>query len=276
MFKQLRILLIGFLLVSILLSAACGKTPQTGPATGPAVPTEDSASAGQETTAAELPAVETTAAPAVEPAEANGLSPGTAAVYLAIVNGLKAKYGEGRVSDNGNFLLGFGFARLLDLDGDGAPELICAYQNPERDFLRYVNEYAVYGGGSAEPLFAPREISNFGNGDAPGIEWLTKDGQVYLEDCMGAMTIVYSHLTSGKLIPDFSYEEDFGEDGNPVCSLNGVPTDWETASAAIDAFEAGGEKTRVEFFNYEGTNPLETVLADTQSVIDTLTAAAEG
>ena len=278
MHRQLRMLLIGVLVASLLLSAACGKAPHADPTMAPAVSTEDSTSVEQETAAAAEPASEdTTATPVAEPAEQEALSSGAAAVYLAIVNGLKEKYGEGRVSDNGNFLLGFAFARLMDLDGDGSPELLCAYQSPEQpDYLCYVNEYAVYGSASMEPLFPPREISNFGNGDAPGVEWLAKDGRVYLEDYMGAIKIVYSHLAAGKLIPDFTYEETFGDDGVPVTALNGAPTDQETASAAIEDFEAGGEKTRVEFFDYEGTDALETVLADTRDVIDTLTAAAGG
>lgn len=260
MLKQARILLICMLVFGVLLAAACGKTPsggQTEPVSAEAEPTASAAepvSAGQMTASAEP----------TEPA-ARELNAEIAERYLGVIDGLYQKYGEGHISDSGIFLTGFAFIRLTDLDGDGVEELICAYENPDRgEFYPYVNEYAVYGPDSNEPLFPPSPVCNFGNGDAPGLGFLTKDGKVYIENYEGGLRVSYSHLENGSLQTDISFveEEDF-ENGTVTAWLNGEERDSETAYAVLEGFEAAGQKEEVDFFDYEKTGALARMLSDT-------------
>ncbi len=239
-------------------AASCG----TG---GKETPAE---SAPPETAPADVPTTETlleTTVPTEEPAAAKELTAEIAERYLDVIDGLYQKYGEGHISDNGDWLIGFAFIRLMDLDGDGVEEMICAYENPERgEFFPYVNEYAVYGPDIDEPLFDPQPVCNFGNGDAPGLGFLTKDGKVYLENYEGGLRVSYSHLENGSLQTDISFaeEEDF-ENGTVTAWLNGEEKDSATAYAVLEGFEAAGQKEEIDFFDYERTGALARMLSDT-------------
>ncbi|MBQ6066671.1 MAG: hypothetical protein IJK89_07585 [Clostridia bacterium] len=249
----------------LLAAASCGTGSKETPAE----------SAPTETTAADTLTTEAppeTTVPAEEPTSAQGLAAETANRYLRITDALSQRYGTGEISDNGYFLRGLAFVRLIDLDGDGAEELVCGYENPDRgEFFSYVNEYAVYGPDSDEPLFDPRPVSNFGNGDAPGIAFLTKDGQTYLEEYEGGIRIRYHHLESGSLITDISFEEseDY-ENGTVTAWLNGEECDEAAALAALEQFEEGGQKDRTEFFDYENAGTLAQVLRETDRTLNRL------
>ncbi len=259
MLKQSRILLICMLVFGLLWAAACGKTPSGGQ-TEPAAEAEPTSSAAEPVSANQT----TASAEPTEPA-ARELTAEIAERYLGVIDGLYRKYGEGHISDNGVFLTGFAVIRLTDLDGDGVEELICAYENPDRgEFYPYVNEYAVYGPDSDEPLFAPSPVCNFGNGDAPGLGFLTKDGKVYIENYDCGLRVSYSHLENGSLRTDISFveEEDF-ENGTVKAWLNGEEKDSETAYAVLEGFEAAGQKEEIDFFDYEKTGALAKMLSDT-------------
>lgn len=254
-----------FVALLLLAAASCGTGSKETPAE----------SAPTETTAADAPTTEApseTTVPAEESTAAQGLAAETANRYLRITEALSQRYGTGEISDNGYFLRGLAFVRLIDLDGDGVEEMVCAYENPARgEFYPYVNEYAVYGPDSSEPLFDPRPVCNFGNGDAPGMEFLTKEGYVFIEDYEGGIRIGYSHLENGSLITDISFEEteDY-ESGTVTVRLNGEEYDAGAALAALERFEAFGEKDRTEFFDYEKNGSLEQVLRDTDLTLNRL------
>ncbi len=213
-----------------------------------------------------------TSSPAEQPTAARELTADIANRYLGIVARLYDQYGVGTINERGNFMKGVAFVKLLDLDGDGVEELICAYENPDRgEFYPYVNEYAVYGPDSNEPLFAPQPVCNFGNGDAPGMGFMTKDGRVYLEYYDGSIEIRYSHLENGDLVTDIKYQEaeDF-ENGTVKAWLDGAEQDYETAYAALQAFEAGGVKEEIQFFDYDEVDALQKVRTDTNLTLDRL------
>ena len=267
MLKRSRILLIWMLVFGLLLAAACGKTPSGGQ-TEPASAGTETTSAGADPTSPvtePVPTGQTTvSAEPTEPA-ARELTARIAERYLGVIDGLYQKYGEGHISDSGVFLTGFAFIRLTDLDGDGVEELICAYENPDRgEFYPYVNEYAVYGPDSSDPLFDPQPVCNFGNGDAPGLGFLTKDGKVYIENYEGGLRVSYSHLENGRLQMDISFveEEDF-ENGTVTAWLNGEKKDSATAVAVLEGFEAAGQKEEIDFFDYEKTGVLARMISDT-------------
>ena len=256
----------GLLAVTFLLAAAsCGTGGKETPAetAPPETTAADTLTTGGPTDAS-VPAEETTAA--------QWLAAVTVNRYLRITDALSQRYGTGEISDNGYFLRGLAFVRLIDLDGDGVEEMVCAYENPDRgEFFPYVNEYAVYGPGSDEPLFDPRPVCNFGNGDAPGIGFLTKEGRTYLEDYEGGIRIRYYHLENGRLTQDISFEEEEDyENGAVTVWLNGEEYDVEAALAALERFEAFGEKDRTEFFDYEKSGSLEQVLRDTDLTLNRL------
>ena len=267
MLKQSRILLICMLVFGVLLAAACGKTPSGGQ-TKPASAGVDSTSAAAEPVSAD----QTTAVPEPTEPAARELNAEIAERYLGIIDGLYQKYGEGHISDGGVFLTGFAYISLMDLDGDGVEELICAYENPERgEFYPYVNEYAVYGSDSGEPLVPPSPVCNFGNGDAPGMGFLTKDGKVYIENYEGGLRVSYFHLENGIPVTDITFEEEENLDsGAASARLNGEPRDPETALAALEGFEAAGEKARIEFFDYEKNGTLAKILSDTNMTLNRL------
>lgn len=249
----------------LLAAASCGTGSKETPAE----------SSPPETTAADTLTTEAppeTTVPAEEPTAAQGLAAETANRYLRITDALSQRYGTGEISDNGYFLRGLAFVRLIDLDGDGVEEMVCAYENPDRgEFFPYVNEYAVYGPGSDEPLFDPRPVCNFGNGDAPGMGFLTKDGQVYIEDYEGGLRVSYSHLENGRLLTDISFvEEENYENGTVTAWLNGEERDSETAYAVLEGFEAAGQKEQIEFFDYNGSDVLQKVLSETDLTLNRL------
>lgn len=269
MLKQLRVLLICVLVFGVLLTAACGKTSKGG--------LPENSSAGEEPTSAATEPIsvgqttEPSAEPATEPA-ARELTADIANRYLGIVARLYDQYGVGTINERGNFMRGVSFVKLLDLDGDGVEEMICAYENPERgEYFPYVNEYAVYGPDSAEPLFAPRPVSNYGNGDAPGMGFLTKDGKVYVEKYNCGYEISYYHLEGGSPVTDISFKEteDF-ENGTVTAWLNGEERDPETAFASLEGFEATGVKEQVLFYDYDEADALQKVRSDTDLTLNRL------
>ncbi|MBQ6118278.1 MAG: hypothetical protein IJK98_03515 [Clostridia bacterium] len=260
----------GLLIALFLLgAAACGSGDKTAPTTDP----QQESAVPVETTAAEEPSApaDVTPVPTEEPTAARELNADIANRYLGIVARLYDQYGVGTINERGNFMKGVAFVKLLDLDGDGVEELICAYENPDRTIFPYVNEYAVYGPDSDEPLFDPQPVCNFGNGDAPGMGFLTKDGRVYLEYYDGSIEIRYSHLENGVLTTDIKYEEaeDF-ENGTVKAWLNGEEQEHETAYAALQAFEAGGVKEEIQFFDYDEVDALQKVRTDTNLTLDRL------
>ena len=273
MLKQSRILLICMLVFGLLMAAACGKTPsggQTEPASAEAEPASSAAeplSADQTTASAEP----------TEPA-ARELNAETARHYLGIVEGLRQKYGVGTINERGSFMEGVAFVKLLDLDGDGAEELICAYDNPDRgELYPYVNEYAVFGPDSDEPLFAPRAVCNYGNGDAPGMGFLRKGGRVYIEDNDCGYEISYYHLENGSPATDISYKEaEDLESGAVTVWLDGEEEDPATAFAALEGFEAGGVKEQVLFYDYEEGDALQQVRSDTDLTLNRLETLGGG
>ena len=264
--KLFCVILVALFLLS---AASCGIFNKKEPTTAPQQESDVSVdtTAAPETT---VPTGETTD-PTEEPAAARELTADIANRYLGITDALSQRFGVGEISDNGSWLKGLAFIKLLDLDGDGVEELICAYENPDREVFPYVNEFAVYGPDSDEPLFDPQPVCNFGNGDAPGMGFMTKDGRVYLEYYDGSIEIRYSHLENGVLVTDIKYEEaeDF-ENGTVKAWLNGEEQAYETAYAALQAFEAGGSKEEIEFFAYNGAGSLEQVLRDTDLTLNRL------
>ena len=254
-------------------AASCGAGNRETPSADARQETTVPAESAQPSETPTYPVEETTAA-AEDQSAARELNADIANRYLGIVARLYDQYGVGTITERGNFMRGVSFVKLLDLDGDGVEEMICAYENPERgENFPYVNEYAVYGPDSDSPLFDPQPVCNFGNGDAPGMGFLTKDGRIYLEyfDC--SFVTSYSHLEGGKLVTDIKYEEseDF-ENGTVKAWLNGDERDYETAYAALKDFEAGGVQEQVLFYDDDEGDALQKVRSDTDLVLDRLNA----
>ena len=258
-------------LLFLLGAASCGaggnETPSAGEQRETAVPAASAPLSEEATSPAEETAVSTE-----EQTAPRELTAAVANRYLGIADALSQRYGAGEISENGKWLKGLAFVKLIDLDGDGVEELICAYENPDRsDLFPYVNEYAVYGPDSDEPLFDPQPVSNFGNGDAPGMAFLTKQEKIYLKNEEGGYIISYSHLENGSLIKDITFEEaEDLENGTVKVWLNGEEVSPDAALAAMEQFEAGGQKNKEEFFDYDGAGTLEQVLRETDLTLSRL------
>lgn len=67
-----------------------------------------------------------------------------AQAYLNVIDDLSAKYGGGAVDEDGTCLHGLAVVRLVDFNGDGADELLVAYERETTEVDDSSDEYSTY------------------------------------------------------------------------------------------------------------------------------------
>lgn len=196
------------------------------------------------------------------------LSKEAAAAFDEELTALMNEYGEGTATEDGIFLTGVPYVKLVDFDSDGQFEMLAAYYAVNDEATEYVNTYRVYAfkDGKAE-VVRENKLSNFGNGDAPGIKMIKKDGTTYMVENNCGAEINYLRLNDiGIFVTDLAYTCNEYEDDFAV--INDEQYSFEDAAAKLEEFESGAEIDETMFYDYENSGVLGNIVTETNAVIE--------
>ena len=130
-----------------------------------------------------------------------GLGSGLRRAYAAEVNRLIGLGGKGSVKDN--TLRGLSFVRLVDMDNNGTPELLCAYSDSASMYFSNKMALYTYENGRLRTLY-DGEICNQGSDFSP-MMWLVQNGDTkYLATGM-VFYRSFLQLANGKLTETLFY-----------------------------------------------------------------------
>ncbi|MCL1804327.1 MAG: hypothetical protein FWG30_11985 [Eubacteriaceae bacterium] len=172
------------------------------------------------------------------------------AAYCSAIDSLISEYGEGttEVKANEVTLNGLGYVRLIDFDGDGRDELICAYSKLGSIHLQKLIVYGYDDG--LVVLLSERNMPSEGTSVSPVVKLLEKGGKTYL--VYGArmfLDVDYFGLVDGEMVSHLHFYNNSGYIGDEMeYSLNGIPTTFEELRDGVKAFEAGGTVTETCFY----------------------------
>ena len=145
-------------------------------------------------------------------------------------------------------MTGLNFVRLIDFDGDGNFELLCAWLNSPRP-VNYPLSWrmAVYGyDNGLVTLMEERIVSNPGTDVSPSVTLLSKFGKVYLVDVNEICNGSYYTVENGRMVSVLDYFYDFWEE--ETFTLNGTPVTEEELWYAINELEVAGDMQCIYFF----------------------------
>ena len=111
-------------------------------------------------------------------ADLGSLSPQGAKAYLNQITTLQNKYGKAAARTDDGFkglLTGLSMAKLVDMDGDGTPELYCGAGLDGQHMYSYAD-------GKIYALDIPESVSNFGTDVSPCADFYVDDTKAYLGD----------------------------------------------------------------------------------------------
>lgn len=191
------------------------------------------------------------------------LSPEAAAAYQSVVNDLAGRYGSAHISKSApteGMYYGLACARLIDFDGDGAPELYCAYGVSSQHSIRQV--LYAYDNGLID-LGIPSEVSNFGTDVSPSTLLYTGGGKAYLVDGQETMNggdVNYFTKQGSGMVSALTYVAHTAAE-QPAYRLNGETVSEEELQKALDDLTAG---MTAEDYSYwsdsaEGLDPTDTI-----------------
>ena len=111
-------------------------------------------------------------------ADLGSLSPQGAKAYLNQITTLQNKYGKAAARTDDGFkglLTGLSMAKLVDMDGDGTPELYCGAGLEGQHMYSYAD-------GKIYALNIPESVSNFATDVSPCADFYVDDTKAYLVD----------------------------------------------------------------------------------------------
>ena len=182
------------------------------------------------------------------------LSKEQAAAYLSRVESFQAAYGKGKVektAGNAVYLKGVSYVRLLDLDGDNSPELICASVNDtpgeESSSLTWS---VVYTYKNDTPVLAyGGPISNCGQDFCPAVTLLCDGNKYCLYTTQPDGSYDYFSLKGDSLESVFTVKYDeYGE--NPSAVVNGKKTTIKDAEKQHKTFLNGKAADETDLFYF--------------------------
>ena len=201
------------------------------------------------------------------------LTPESAAAYQGVLNDLAGQYGSVRVrpAENalGGMYLGLTCARLIDFDGDGTPELYCAYGVPgEGSRIRQV--LYTYDGGLVK-LDIPEAVSNFNTDVSPVSRLIVGADKAYLVDgqeVMNGNEVRYLTKQGHEMVSALAYVTGWVQ-GQWICRLNGEDMTRDGLTRALNTFALGLTDTEYSYWSTgDGADPTATV----QPTLDELRA----
>lgn len=203
-------------------------------------------------------------------ADLGSLSPQGAKAYLNQITTLQNKYGKAAARTDDGFkglLTGLSMAKLVDMDGDGTPELYCGAG------LNGQHMYS-YADGKIYALDIPEGVSNFGTDVSPCADFYVDDTKAYLVDgheIMNGFPVKYLTKQGRKIVTALTYTDAIDDDtGNHICTLNGESVTYHELSAAQVAFTKGMTWEHYSF--WESSYNVPEVRSARASLTDTITS----
>lgn len=169
------------------------------------------------------------------------LPPEGANAYLETVQSLAKQNGVNRSSKvDPVFLTGLSCSRIIDFDGDGIPELYCAWGNNNDDLVQHQAIWS-YTTSGLQRIFYQDSISNFGTDVSPETLLYVGNTNAYLVDGRAVMNgglVTYYTKSGNGMIKALTYTDEIG-DSEHICTLNGKSVSEEEQSTFLQNFTAG-------------------------------------
>ncbi len=172
-------------------------------------------------------------------ADLGSLSPQGAKAYLNQITTLQNKYGKAAARTDDGFkglLTGLSMAKLVDMDGDGTPELYCGAGLDGQHMYSYAD-------GKIYALNIPEGVSNFATDVSPCADFYVDDTKAYLVDgheIMNGFPVRYLTKQGKEIVTALTYTDAIDDDtGNHICTLNGESVTYHELSAAQVDFTKG-------------------------------------
>lgn len=184
------------------------------------------------------------------------LSEEGAAAYKGVIDSLAGQYGSAHAEADGIYR-GLSCAELIDFDGDGTPELYCAYGTAEGQVRQVLY---TYDNGLVQ-LTIPERVSNFGTDVSPTVLLYTGAGKAYLADGQEVANggeVRYLTKQGREMASALSYVRPEGEE-SPACKLNGEDASAEEIDRALAALTEGMTATEYSFVRADGDGPTATI-----------------
>lgn len=203
-------------------------------------------------------------------ADLGSLSPQGAKAYLNQITTLQNKYGKAAARTDDGFkglLTGLSMAKLVDMDGDGTPELYCGAG------LNGQHMYS-YADGKIYALDIPEGVSNFATDVSPCADFYVDDTKAYLVDgheIMNGFPVRYLTKQGKEIVTALTYTDAIDDDtGNHICTLNGESVTYHELSAAQVDFTKGMTWEHYSF--WESPYNVPEVRSARASLQDTITS----
>lgn len=168
--------------------------------------------------------------------------------YCEVVKNLIDKCGEGRYSNSTytNYLTGLSVVRLIDFDGDGQEELLCAYSSGNTTYSN-IQEIFCYKNGKAVSIYKGQVSSNRGGVAAPCIEYMICDDHVYFlteSQCGPVYEGKWRDIDGIHNNVVYSFFQNYKE----VYNINGQKTTQSGFEAAEKQFYQSGQTYTIQLY----------------------------
>lgn len=179
--------------------------------------------------------------------------------YLEIIKKLVHEYGEGEInsgtSSMDGYINGLAVVRLVDFDGDGAEELLCAYGKEN-----FADTQEIYSFIDGQAVSVYKGNVNYEGGVGPFVEYITRDNKKYLlTNGSYAYTTrgEWLSIEGGKTETVFSFLG--SDDPDMECKINGTVATKSEYKEKMDVFYNSGNLTHIVIYNND-SNTLEDTL----------------
>lgn len=203
-------------------------------------------------------------------ADLGTLTPQGAKAYLDQIVTLQNQYGKAAARADDGFsglLTGLSMAKLVDMDGDGTPELYCGAGLEGQHMYSYAD-------GKIYALNIPESVSNFATDVSPCADFYVDDTKAYLVDgheIMNGFPVKYLTKQGRKIVTALTYTDAIDDDtGNHICTLNGESVTYHELSAAQVDFTKGMTWEHYSFWDSQYNVP--EVRSARASLQDTITS----
>lgn len=203
-------------------------------------------------------------------ADLGSLSPQGAKAYLNQITTLQNKYGKAAARTDDGFkglLTGLSMAKLVDMDGDGTPELYCGAGLDGQHMYSYAD-------GKIYALNIPESVSNFATDVSPCADFYVDGTKAYLVDgheIMNGFPVKYLTKQGKEIVTALTYTDAIDDDtGNHICTLNGESVTYHELSAAQVDFTKGMTWEHYSF--WESSYNVPEVRSARASLQDTITS----
>lgn len=204
-------------------------------------------------------------------ADLGSLSPQGAKAYLNQITTLQNQYGKAAARTDDGFsglLTGLSMAKLVDMDGDGTPELYCGAGLDGQHMYSYAD-------GKIYALDIPEGVSNFATDVSPCADFYVDDKKAYLVDgheIMNGFPVRYLTKQGKEIVTALTYTDaiDDNDTGNHICTLNGESVTYHELSAAQVDFTKGMTWEHYSF--WESPYNVPEVRSARESLTDTITS----